>query len=428
MKKINILKNNSISSNTFTANINFFDLQKIARLTVRDDDNKKDSYQRRIDPERTKKIVKYIEKSLFTEDESRLMDKSDIVSLFPSSIIIAFDSEIIEDEDDQNFDNLTIHKNGDNYELLIPEKIDNKPALIVDGQHRYAGVNYFFEKYSNLRNLVTIEFPVTILLNYDFYQQSGVFANVNFNQKQVNRSLYYDIFGEMPEDKNDITFVHFLSKYLNNEEDSPFKGMIKMLGDEKFGIITQSFISECITPLVRKNGIFYRYFCEYKDGNSGKESFNFVLNCIKEFFNIIKDNFPDLVPKKNIIGYYVRQEYKSIVFKTTGIGALFKLLNYVGIDNQLNEVYIKYLKEENIFNDPAYYQGAGKGMQDKLFKRIKNIIDYKKDIIGKEFNNSIIDDIRLKDVDGRLMNEVFMRNGTKTLINDIELEEIRKLF
>ncbi len=425
MKKINILKNNSIFSNTFVANINFFDLQKIAKLTVREDDNKKDSYQRRINPDRTKKIVKYIERSLFVEGEDKLMDKSDIVSLFPSALIVAFDSEIIETENEQSLDNLTIRKNGDSYELLIPEKMENKPVLIVDGQHRYVGVSDFFEKYPNLKNSLVIEFPVTILLNYDYYQQSGVFANVNFNQKQVNRSLYYDIFGEMPEDKNDITFVHFLSKYLNNDEDSPFKGMIKMLGDEKFGIITQSFISECIMPLVKKNGIFYKYFYEYKEGNNGKESFNFVLDCIKDFFNIIKENFIDLVPKKNIIGYYVRQEYKSIVFKTTGIGALFRLLNYIGIDNKSNKVYIKYLKEENIFNDPVYTQGAGKGMQDKLFKRIKDIIDYKKDVVGKMFDNSIINDIKLKDINGRLMNEISMENGTKTLINNEELEIIK---
>jgi hypothetical protein len=64
-------------------------------------------------------------------------------------------------------------------------------------------------------------------------------------------------------------------------------------------------------------------------------------------------------------------------------------------------------------------------MQDKLFKKIKNIIDYKKDVVGKMFDNSIIDNIKLKDINGRLMNEISMENGTKTLINDDELEKIR---
>ena len=61
------------------------------------------------------------------------------------------------------------------------------------------------EEYPKLTNELVLdyikqfEFNCTILLGFDKWEQGKVFADVNFNQKPVNKSLYYDIFGSYPD-------------------------------------------------------------------------------------------------------------------------------------------------------------------------------------------------------------------------------------
>ena len=57
-KKIKLIKNNSVSKNTFVGSIDFFDLKRVSKLTSREDHE--DYYQRKFDDKRIEKIVKYI--------------------------------------------------------------------------------------------------------------------------------------------------------------------------------------------------------------------------------------------------------------------------------------------------------------------------------------------------------------------------------
>lgn len=78
-------------------------------------------------------------------------------------------------------------------------------------------------------------FHCAILVNYDLWEQSQVFINVNFKQKPVNKSLYYEVFGSEYQDqandpkRNVIYHAHTLVRrmneyivtiYLDNEDDS----------------------------------------------------------------------------------------------------------------------------------------------------------------------------------------------------------------
>src|SRR5690606_14988011 len=121
--------------------------------------------------------------------------------------------------------------------------MSRKNTLIVDGQHRLAAMLKLYEdassdkirigryslqqKYPDLTNnivqnrLTSFELNCTLLIGFDLWEQGKVFADVNFNQKPVNKSLYYDIFGSYPDpDKNDIFLAHMLALHLNNNEDS----------------------------------------------------------------------------------------------------------------------------------------------------------------------------------------------------------------
>jgi len=50
------------------------------------------------------------------------------------------------------------------------------------------------------------------MMNFDTWEQAQVFAEVNFNQKRVSRSLYYDIYGmNYSEDSTDKEKTLFIS-------------------------------------------------------------------------------------------------------------------------------------------------------------------------------------------------------------------------
>lgn len=85
----------------------------------------------------------------------------------------------------------------------------DEQGLIVDGQHRFAAMMSLQDKHERilegndeklkkisekiLTQIKAYKFNCTVLLNFDLWDQAQLFANVNFNQKQVNKSLYYDI-------------------------------------------------------------------------------------------------------------------------------------------------------------------------------------------------------------------------------------------
>ena len=128
-------------------------------------------------------------------------------------IPLLFNSDANSDLDEENID--------DFFELYIPNNINN--IFIVDGQHRFKGIEKFLENNTSIND---IEISVTFLINYDIYEQSEVFANINFKQKPVNKSLYYDIFGVMP-GRNEFTFTHYLVSSINKSNE--FNGLVKCL-------------------------------------------------------------------------------------------------------------------------------------------------------------------------------------------------------
>jgi len=388
---LKVIKNGKFG-NTYLGSIKFLDLKRIARLTYRtfkDDDSigygiegRADLYQRKIRKDKINDIAKYIKDSLF--DNEKYNDAA--ISLFPTSMLLSF--EIIDRSDEVDIEN--VKKEAELYKNIVLIKVNNelflyipngimKIALIVDGQHRFLGVEEFYNRYPELGKIlqeknIDIEFPVTILANYSIYQQAKTFAVVNFKQKQVNRSLYYDIFGSLPEERNEITFSHFITKYLNEDNDSPIKNKIKMSGFGE-GTISQAFMVENILRLLKKsenrNDSFIRNnFIDYQrnDKNIGFER---ELSLFKIYFKAI---FKELNA----------DEY-NIIYKTTVMGAILMLLgdldkkniNIENLDIFLRDILKPLkLKASYLFGiDGPYSGGAGLGLQTKLYKELKAIIN-----------------------------------------------------
>lgn len=343
-------------------------------------------YQRRVDDSRLNEISRFIEQSIICSN------KGITAPIFPTSIILAADNEWI------NFDDALPGK-------VIEMQEIQQGTLIVDGQHRFFGMLKLYNKAKEEKSLFNetsseivhylenYYFNCTILVNYDLWEQAQVFASVNFNQKKVNKSLFYDIYGiNLPNNnyitipkQNEIYIAHQLVKHLDSSENSPFKGFVRMLGKGQ-GFISQAFLVECFMKHLSENGIWADTVTILKE--TGKLN-NFAANELTAYLAAIRFTFIDYWPEDPMAT-------PSLLCKTTGIGAVMQFLP--DIHNALSEDTLENIKDNYsimayatlinemhtlikplapygrdffaITEESKYVGGAGKGMQTKLYNDI----------------------------------------------------------
>lgn len=372
--------NKETIKSTFVGVIKYSVLKNIVKLTAREESGGGDNnfFQRKTDEEKIKKIVKFIEEGLIENDK-----KNDSLVLFPTAMILSFDLNV---EDNTSHEIYFNDKEEFNY-IEIPEECYTK-MLIVDGQHRFVGVQRFYEKHPEYLDKIDIEFIATFLNGYDLYEQARIFANVNFEQKPVKKDLYYDIFGSLPGVKNELTLTHFTVKKLNEDEDSPLKNMVRILGVGS-GIISQAYLFKEIMFLFGPKKVFGVYYNRYIEDKE-KDDYKRIPILLKMYFHIVKDRFMVYWPEQNINNIeYNQRDYKSILLKTTGLGALTKLFDYL-INNSLHlsdEQIMKKVRDaflliddnkaKKLFSNEGDYGRSG-GLQNKLFNEIKELIEQKK--------------------------------------------------
>ncbi len=376
------------------ANISFLKLKEKVRYTYMRDPGddlyaeneslpRNELYQRRIKEDRIKKIKDFIRKVILME-----RNEEQVSVIFPTSLLLA--TRI-----DKGF------QIGEQIEDEVFDK-DIIEMYIVDGQHRLFAMEELYEDLTtvlpfNVDNIYIKEylekyvFNCTILLNFDLWEQAQVFANVNFNQTKVNKSLYYSIYGmnysSNPIDwnQNYMYIAHSLVKFMNNYEASPLKGCIKMLGTGK-GFISQAFFADALMPHIRSpRGIWY-VNPEYKNDKPNYRNMSVELI---SFFEAVKKT----------LSYYWPQNdnHVSILCKTTGIGALVRLMAYLhqtkmdsnlelelknkekaSVSSSYIDFITPYLKKLSIHGSRLFgLQGdfagsGGKGLEHKLFEEMKN--------------------------------------------------------
>jgi DNA phosphorothioation-associated DGQHR protein 1 len=168
--------------------------------------------QRRLSPERAKKIGEYIDSKEAT---------------FPNTIILSanFDPDDNYEEDESARWSVSERPDGCFF-LTIPSQ--KKLASVIDGQHRLAGFDFAIEA-----NRKEMQLPCAVFLDLPKAYQANIFATINFNQKRVDKSLAYQLFGyELDENDNKKWSPNlvalFIARVLNAEELSPFRGHIKL--------------------------------------------------------------------------------------------------------------------------------------------------------------------------------------------------------
>lgn len=349
-----------------------------------------DQYQRRVDTKRVNEIKAFIRHSILKEKNS------DAVSvLFPTAMLLAFDydDEIIINENDMTFD------------FELPDVV-----YIVDGQHRLWSMMQLYKDVQDQEDedsvfikqyLEKFKFNCTLLMNFDMWEQAQVFASVNFKQKPVNKSLYYDIYGmeyyenEEDREKSAMYIAHQIIKELNSNSKSALYGFVKMLGTGK-GYVSQSCLADAIIPsILSEQGIWHVDFDSY---NNGFPPYNHMIIEAMSFFNAVKDTFLDMWPHNG-------EKSPSILCKTTGIQVLVRLMGYLHkinrrivdsiIDKEstsigINEEYQALVKEYldlfvsrrvelfGLANAGGKYGGSGgKGLVKHLYEELVRIVDAK---------------------------------------------------
>ena len=301
--------------------------------------------QRKLNMSRVKEIAKYCE------------EKS---AMFPTPIILSADSNYFNFYSESNTKMEYTNIESGFLEIDDGKIIQDKKFLsIVDGQHRLSGID---------ESGMAQEFDLLVMFVFDTeaYQDAEIFSIINRNQKQVSKSLVYDLYGltdEMTVEK----FSHEIVQALNSVEISVLKGRIKMLGykTDSFNedgksikqYVSQATLVDELIPMISKNiaqdnGLI-------KNGQAIQNINDGKLILRKYFYD---DNLYDIQAK--LIGFYnawieiIRKHFKedTIIFKTIGFIAslyIFKLLfsrlkndenivdhTWVGVNMNSEESYI----------------------------------------------------------------------------------------
>lgn len=393
--EINPSKENSFI-NEFSGVVEYKKIQPFLRFTSRnyssdteeDSDSRSSLYQRLLNKSR----VKEIERFLIDHYEDSELEKS---LPFPTPVTLSVESEYLDSDsnpEDYFKENVSLSSLIYENKLYLNPKTE-KSIFIVDGQHRLAGIDLFVK--NNPTYDVFVYF--TLLINYDLSMQAKVFANINFKVKPVNKSLYYDIFGSLPDEYNELTFAHMIVKRINQDED--IGGLIKMLGTGS-GTVSLAFMVETIIDeLIKiKKGedkpALYDIYQLYAENQSlFKERYGKLGKLFVWYFEILKDQLKETFPEKLDNGQYSSYHYDSILTKTTGMYSLIKLLNLVDIKsileqhstdveikNDLDEkikpiVGVLEKNQKDLFSkDGDFATGGSKSLQRKLYSKIEELL------------------------------------------------------
>lgn len=143
-----------------------------------------------------------------------------------------------------------------NDEISFP--LNASAAQALDGQHRLAGLERAIEIDPSVedKNLL-----VTLCVGLNTKTAARIFLNINTEQKPVPKSLMFDLFGIVEENpENAIVRAKDIAQKLNDQDDSPIKGLIKFPGQPKgMGKIELSTFISSLKKSLEENGVFKKY-------------------------------------------------------------------------------------------------------------------------------------------------------------------------
>lgn len=349
-------------------------------------------HQRRLDQTRLEEISNYLQ----TQE-----------AVLPGTIIIAANctpegqilDPVVEEELNARRWNVISSGNDDREVVKIRIPTDEKLAAIVDGQHRLYG---FVDLPDELRKM---SLPCAIFLDLPTPQQATIFSTINFNQRPVNKSQTYELFGYNLDDEPEKSWspdklAVFFARKLNADENSPFRDHIKVAAQDdrildKISIerqnewsVSTATIVEGILLLISKNpkedrDILHR---DPVDVRTRKTLRDIPLTGLKPPFRDLYLSIDrDILIYKTLVNYFsavklvfwadLKTDNKSLIRKTAGIQALFHVFKEL-LPKQLSELDLQestwtaILEKARILDfSNSVFESSGKGR-----KRIQDAI------------------------------------------------------
>jgi DNA phosphorothioation-associated DGQHR protein 1 len=361
--------------------------------------------QRAINEPRLKSIGKYIDG---TE------------AAFPNCLILAAnyreDSGLIEDDVLLRW-SIDLDEGGRTGKLCIPG--NSKLAVIIDGQHRLFGFKHATKDFSNFSLLCAIYFELPKAY------QAYLFATVNANQKPVDRSQTYELFGynidsEPADSWAPDKFGVFICRMLNTDAESPlFKRIIisakntivpsrsAAAREAKWMVSTATIVDGIIGLISKEPKSDSSALLELSINSRSRSILPFLPNSdyfpLRPFFLKCNDKFI-YACISNMLRAFDRIVWRNVqpgsyITKTVGIQAIFvvaKLLIRDAIkDTDISCSYFegKISRISNIDFSDGFYQASGIG-KSRIVKTMKIAIGYIKIDTLVEDNDRDVDEYR----------------------------------
>jgi DGQHR domain-containing protein len=128
----------------------------------------------------------------------------------------------------------------------------------IDGQHRLAGLEKAMEVDPSIGEN---EIMTSFVVGLNTSQAANIFLNINSEQKPVAKTLIYDLFGEVVDDKkHSINRAADIARELNDDDSSPYYRLIKFPGSPRgAGVIDLSTVVSSLKKELEPDGKFKVY-------------------------------------------------------------------------------------------------------------------------------------------------------------------------
>ena len=145
--------------------------------------------------------------------------------------------------------------NNEKRPLIDANKIEipivSLSAQVIDGQHRLSGL---FEACKIDSKIGKRKVTVSMCIGLSTKEASSIFLNINSEQKPVPRSLVYDLFGIVDDNKNlPINRAHDIATELHENKTSPYYDLVKFPG--KTGDIDLASVIGALKKHLDVNGV-----------------------------------------------------------------------------------------------------------------------------------------------------------------------------
>ena len=127
---------------------------------------------------------------------------------------------------------------------------------VLDGQHRLAGIQKACEADPSIGEK---DILVVLTENLSTTEAAEVFLNINYEQRQVPKSLVYDLFGDLRDPEYNINRARELSVRMNEDIDSPYYQCVKMPSARNKGKVDLSIMVTSLKDYLKEGALFDQY-------------------------------------------------------------------------------------------------------------------------------------------------------------------------